>query len=409
MALTGEAAGPPLLAPGPLAACARGALRALGELAGSPHALELDGPALLGERAALAGLRRRGRVSPGGSCRLLRTAEGWIAVSLVRPDDAALLPAWLGEGPSDDPWAFVTSRVADRSAEDVVERARLLGLAAAVAVEPDPVPPPWQRVGARGAPRSERAGARPLVIDLSALWAGPLCAHLLGLAGARVVKVESTRRPDGARFGPAPFYDLLNAGKRSIALDFGTPDGRERLRRLVECADIVVESARPRALLQLGLDAASLVEALPGLTWVSITGYGRSGPGANWVAFGDDAGVAAGLATATGRAAGTPLFCGDAIADPLTGLHAALAALASWSQGGGQLLELALRDVVAHALTFAQPAEKACVREEGDAWEVVVGARRERVALPRSRSPRERARPLGADTDAVLRELGVSC
>ncbi|UCE87318.1 MAG: CoA transferase, partial [Deltaproteobacteria bacterium] len=320
-----------------------------------------------------------------------------------------LLPAWLGEGPSDDPWAFVASRVADRSAEDVVERARLLGLAAAVAVEPDPVPAPWQRDGARGAPQAERARARPLVIDLSALWAGPLCAHLLGLAGARVVKVESTRRPDGARFGPTPFYDLLNAGKQSVALDFGTPEGRERLRHLVECADIVVESARPRALLQLGLDAASLVEALPGLTWVSITGYGRSGPGANWVAFGDDAGVAAGLATATGRAAGTPLFCGDAIADPLTGLHAALAALASWSQGGGQLVELALRDVVAHALAFAQPAEVAGVRGGRDAWEVVVGTRRERVAPPRSRSPRERARPLGADTDAVLRELGISC
>jgi hypothetical protein len=409
MALTGMAAGHPLLAPGPLAACARGALQALQELAGPNHALELDGPALLGERAALAGLRRRGGVSPGGSCRLLRAADGWLGVSLARADDAALLPAWLGEGRVDDPWAFVAARVSSRSAEDVVERARLLGLPAAVAVEPDRDPPPWHRIGARGRPRWRRARAAPLVIDLSALWAGPLCTHLLSLAGARVVKVESTRRPDGARFGPARFYDLLNGGKQSVALDFGAPEGRARLRQLVECADIVVESARPRALLQLGLHAASLVEAVPGLTWVSITGYGRCGPGANWVAFGDDAGVAAGLATATGRAAGRPLFCGDAIADPLAGLHAALAALSSWSRGGGQLVELALRDVVAHVLAFGRPAEPAPVRAQGDAWEVVVGEQRARVASPRSRAPRERARPLGADTEAVLRELGGPC
>jgi crotonobetainyl-CoA:carnitine CoA-transferase CaiB-like acyl-CoA transferase len=115
------------------------------------------------------------------------------------------------------------------------------------------------------------------VVDLSTLWAGPLASHLMQLGGARVVKVESTSRPDGARRGPARFFDLLHAGKESVALDFTSPTGRRALVSLVARADIVLESARPRAMHQLGIDPAALVRARPGLTWISITGYGRRG------------------------------------------------------------------------------------------------------------------------------------
>jgi crotonobetainyl-CoA:carnitine CoA-transferase CaiB-like acyl-CoA transferase len=247
----------------------------------------------------------------------------------------------------------------------------------------------------------------PLVIDLSSLWAGPLCTHLLELAGARVVKLESTRRPDGARSGPPDSFALLNSGKASVALDFGEGDGLRKLHRILEPADIVVESARPRALAQLGVDAQSWVESVPGRTWVSLTGYGRREPGARWIAFGDDAGVAAGLAAATGG--DPPLFCGDAIADPLTGLHAALAALACWRAGGGYLLDLALSDVAAHVLAFGPAPAAAEVHTAGDGWEVVVGQQRVPVSTPRARPIRSAARPLGADTDRVLEELGISC
>ena len=100
------------------------------------------------------------------------------------------------------------------------------------------------------------AGA--LVVDLSSLWAGPLCAQLLTAAGARTVKVESTSRPDGARRGPAPFYDLLHAGQDSVALDFRDHRDVDRLRTLLAAADIVIEASRPRALAQLGIDAAGM-------------------------------------------------------------------------------------------------------------------------------------------------------
>jgi len=231
--------------------------------------------------------------------------------------------------------------------------------------------------------------------------------------GAEVIKVESVRRPDGARKGPAAFYDLLNGGKRSIALDFRSKDGIATLQRILGRADIVIEGSRPRALAQLGIDAAKLVADNAGLTWVSLSGYGRREPEANWVAFGDDAGAAAGLAAMTGGP-DAPLFCGDALPDPLTGLHAALAALAAWLGGGGVLLDLSLREVTAHALLFLPdeadaPRATAERRESETGWEVVAGDERALVAPPRARKPLHEAHPLGADTERVLKELGISC
>ena len=134
-----------------------------------------------------------------------------------------------------------------------------------------------------------------VVVDLSALWAGPLCGDLLARAGATVVKVESTQRPDGARRGPREFFDLLNGHKRSVALDLQSHDGVRVLHDLVRRADVVIEASRPRALAQLGVDGPDLVRAGGPRVWVSITGYGRSGDAANRVAFGDDAAAAGGL------------------------------------------------------------------------------------------------------------------
>jgi crotonobetainyl-CoA:carnitine CoA-transferase CaiB-like acyl-CoA transferase len=199
-----------------------------------------------------------------------------------------------------------------------------------------------------------------------------------------------------------------------VAIDFASTVDRHALSRLLARADIVVASARPRAFVQLGCAPEALLAERPGLTWISITGYGRSGAGANWAAFGDDAATAAGLAMATGHAAGDdgPLFCADAIADPLTGVHAAVAALAAWQRGGGVLASLALRDVAAHVMAFGPPTRAPAItartRLDGTcAWEVHVDGARQTVRSPRARRPSEAARPLGADTERVLRELHV--
>jgi len=421
MALTGFGDGHPVLAPGPLASCARGAMMALARLAGDDLATDLDGPALLGEHAAIWGFSRRGTTSPSGSCRLVACTDGWIAVNLARPDDIALLPAWLEEDAEaiepTDPWRGLSRSVRPRDSGALIERARLMGLPVAPVAPPPQCPPPWLRIDACGTARPHRDRSRPLVIDLSSLWAGPLCTQLLLACGARVIKVESTARPDGARFGPAAFFDLLNAGKQSAALDFGCPEGRRRLARLLAAADIVVESARPRALAQLGVDARALVASRPGASWLSITGYGRREPEAGWVAFGDDAAAASGLCAAMQGVPpdpGPPLFCGDAIADPLTGMHAAVAALASWNSGGGHLLDVPLSATTGHALAFkaedpgsTPAAPDAAVRAAGDGFEVVAAGRVQQVLPPRARTTKSRAPALGADTGAVLRELGI--
>lgn len=451
MALTGARNGPPRLAPGHLAACCEGAALALRDLSPTLWPADFDAPALLGERAAIAGLERRGATSPGGSCRFVKCADGWIAVNLARPDDLDLLPAWLSEGDWSDPvhsdvWQAVARAARQSTADSLVARAQLLGLPAARAQNTQnggqarrDKDTHWCHTTPCGRPRQRRPGDLPLVVDLSSLWAGPLCSQLLCLTGARVIKVESPSRPDGARFGPAAFFDLMNAGKQSLVLDLACPRGRQALRSLLAAADIVVESSRPRALKQLGIEAEASLRQTPGQVWLSITGYGRSSPEANWVALGDDAAVAAGLtlcdlpassvdSAATGSpptggtdwAGAAPLFCGDAIADPLTGLHGAVAALASWHAGGGVLLDVALRNVVAHTLAFGPPPRPASVSAVFPAsttrdasleplWEVTADGVRQRVLPPRARLCREPARPLGADTNELLREFAARC
>ena len=115
--------------------------------------------------------------------------------------------------------------------------------------------------------------------------------------------------------------------------------------------------------------------------------------------------AASGLPLRTGAPGEAPLFCGDAIADPLAGLHAAVAALAAWRSGAGGVLDIALRDVCAHALAFRPDTPGAHVVRDAGQWVVEAGGDRTRVAPPRARAPRRAARGLGADTTAVLAEL----
>lgn len=407
MALTGFADGPAQMCPAPLASCADGAIKALSCVAPATADALPAGSALLGERAAIAGLHRNGAVSPGGGCRLLAAADGWLAVSLARESDWSDVPAWL-ENERVRSWEDIAAAAASRSAEQLVERARLLGLPACISA-PTRTPQSWCVTTRHGppAPTGKRLDP-PKVVDLSSLWAGPLCSHLLQLLGAKVIKVESLGRPDGARNGPRPFYDLLNCGKRSVALPFDD-HGVERLNELIDWADIVIEASRPRALRQLGVFAEQCIARRSGLTWVSITGYGREQPGCNWTAFGDDAAVAAGLSALMQQVSGLSLICGDAVADPLTGMHAAVAALASHQSGGGRLVSLALRDVVAHCIGFSRPQSDAALRERWRTWTAEARSLGLDETPPAARTAPGPARALGADNDSVFAGWGDQC
>jgi len=415
MALTGRRDGQPLMCPVPLGSCADGALLALEAIAGVAAGALPTGAELLPERAALTGLARNGRIAPGGACRLLDCADGRIALTLARADDWASLPAWIGldatlDGGSrereDRTWAAVASVVSGRAVDELVERGRLLSLAVAADRLTEPSAD-WFEIDCEDPAACSATAERPLVVDLSSLWAGPLCTHLLALLGARVVKVESTSRPDGARRGSPAFYDLLNHGKASVAIDLASSASRELLQRLLAQADIVIEGSRPRALLQLGIDPAEHCARGRALTWISITGHGRRPPADGWVAFGDDAAIAAGLGTVMCRTTGGALFCGDAIADPLAGMHAALAAWWSFQHGGARRVSISLRGVVEHCISFADPVDCEALRERQVRWTALARARGREPRPARARELRGAARPLGADNTSVAAALAA--
>ncbi len=340
--------------------------------------VEVDAATMLAGRAAILDLTRRGRISAGGATRLLPTADGWCAVALPRDDDVAALPALMEvDAVTGDPWAALSRWAATYSTDEVVDRARLLDIAAAALGEAAAEPPTVRRCGTSAGPR------RPdglLVADLSSLWAGPLCGQLLARAGAVVVKVESPSRPDGTRRGEPAFFDWMNAGKLSYCLDFDSES--DALHRLLDVADIVIEGSRPAALRRRGLSAEDLA-GRTGRIWLRIRGY-RDQP--DRPAFGDDAAVAGGL---VGGGADGPVFCGDAIADPLTGLEAARAVGESLRRGGGEVVEVSMAQVAARYAALPQSTDS--------------DAPAEPPTPPPAVPP---ASPLGADNAAV--ELLVS-
>ncbi|WP_228765142.1 CoA transferase [Aeromicrobium sp. S22] len=418
MALTGRPDGPPLAPAGNPAGAVRAALAVFSLLAPQQpgRTPRLPGVELLGERAAVMGLRRNAPWSCGGAFRTLAASDGSLGLSLPRADDLSMVPALLEQGDDPaEPWAALESWTADRTAAEAAARAQLLGLAGAAV-------PRWQApadeqlqhrrdvlavpggtsiLSRPGGPR-RRLRPSPLVVDLTSLWAGPLCAHLLGLAGAEVVKVESTRRPDGARTGPPAFFDLLHQGHAAVALDFTTADGRDQLRRLIESADVVLEASRPRALEQLGIDAGASVDR--GTIWTSITAYGRTGPWANRIGFGDDVAAAAGLVLADGEEL---VPCGDAIADPLTGIIAAVATQAALRGDRAHLIDVSMRDVAA-SVAGDPHAVTAAIRAGETGWVVQTGDGSIPVAEPSVRRPECPAAAFGHDTAEVLARLGVA-
>ena len=345
--------------------------------------VHLDAAELLGGRAALLGLSAGGRVSAGGATRLMASGDDWCALTLSRPDDIDAVPALIdSDSEPREPWGAIEDRLRTVGVEAFAERARLLGLPIGVLGETAPARPVIGDLGARAEP-GRWAGV--LVVDMSSMWAGPLCGQVLVRAGATVVKVESARRPDGTRRGATAFFDWMNAGKLSYEADFADATG---LRRLLGAADVVIESSRPAALTRRGLGPAD-IPGRAGRIWLRITGHGTGGDRGDWVAFGDDAAVSGGLVCG---AAGRRRFCGDAIADPLTGIHAAYELLASRARGGGELIEMSMAAVSAGYAQLALDNEIVCTATP--------------LVTDRARSP-------GADNDAVdlvvTRRLAAPC
>lgn len=378
-----------LMLPLPLTGHCDSALEALKALA--PEADLPDTAALMiGERARLRETVRKERFCAGGYGRLLDAKDGRIALNLVRDDDWDLIPAWLEDYIED--WDGIAVAVAQKSTSYLSERAAELGLAVAVDSLPER-PKNWVSVLRfdKATPKQE-----PLIVDMSGLWAGPLASSLLQLCGARVIKIEGPERPDGMRNGHTGFYALLNGGKDCAAFDFRNAEDLTRLKALLARADIVIEASRPRALRQLGIIAEDFVSKKPGQVWARLTAYGQS---ENRIGFGDDIGISAGLATIMQKAHGEPCFVGDAIADPVNGVHLALAIRALMQDGGGAVIDMAMVDVLRFAMGNVPDAPSRVARE----WMAL--AIQDDQPLYTMRENPARVHALSEDTQAIISEL----
>ncbi|UNM17683.1 CoA transferase [Pseudomonas sp. ArH3a] len=219
------------------------------------------------------------------------------------------------------------------------------------------------------------------VLDFSTLLPGPFASLMLADMGAEVLRIESPTRMDLLRIlpphdqGTSASHAYLNRNKRSLALDLKQAEALEIVRALVKDYDIVLEQFRPGVMERLGLGYAALKAINPRLIYVSITGYGQTGP------YKDRAGhdinylALAGIASHTGRQDSGPLPLGVQLADVGGGsLHAVVgllaAVIARQHSGVGQYLDVSMTDCSFSLNAMAGAGYLACGVEPG--WETHV-------------------------------------
>ena len=200
------------------------------------------------------------------------------------------------------------------------------------------------------------------VIELARVLAGPWAGQMLADLGADVIKIENPDGGDDTRaWGPpfvtgkdgenlsAAYYHSTNRGKRSIAVDLKTEEGREVVHRLIATADVVIENFKVGGLVKYGLDHQSLAKQHPKLVYCSITGFGQDGPYAARAGYDYIVQGMSGFMSVTGAPDGEPMKAGVAIADIFTGIYAVTAIQAAlihvMKTGKGQHVDMALLDV----------------------------------------------------------------
>jgi crotonobetainyl-CoA:carnitine CoA-transferase CaiB-like acyl-CoA transferase len=207
------------------------------------------------------------------------------------------------------------------------------------------------------------------VLDLSRVLAGPWVGQNMADLGAEVIKVERPGGGDDTRaWGPpwlkdeagadtreSAYYLSANRGKKSIALDIASPEGRRVVRDLAAKSDVLLENYKVGGLAKYGLDYESLKAVNPGLIYCSITGFGQDGPYAARAGYDFVIQGLGGFMSITGDADGGPMRAGVAVADLFTGMYATVAVTSALLHrerggGGGQHIDMALLDCQVAAL-----------------------------------------------------------
>jgi crotonobetainyl-CoA:carnitine CoA-transferase CaiB-like acyl-CoA transferase len=203
------------------------------------------------------------------------------------------------------------------------------------------------------------AGLR--VVELARILAGPWAGQTLADLGAEVVKIEAPEGDDTRKWGPpfidrgddvsAGYFHACNRGKKSVVVDFRTPEGKADLLGLIAEADVLIENFKVGGLAKYGLDYDSLKVANPRLVYCSITGFGQTGPYAPRAGYDFLMQGMSGLMSITGEIGGEPQKYGVAVTDIFTGLYSVIAIQAALTHrektGHGQHIDMALLDVAA--------------------------------------------------------------
>jgi crotonobetainyl-CoA:carnitine CoA-transferase CaiB-like acyl-CoA transferase len=206
------------------------------------------------------------------------------------------------------------------------------------------------------------------------VWAGPYAGRLLASLGAEVTKVEAPQRPDGTRRSGFAMFDALNRGKRSLAVDLASAEGRAAFDSVLAGCDALIENFSPRVMPSLGLEPTALAQVSPGIVSVAMPAFAPRTSASDWVAYGSGLELHAGLAIWTRH--GKPQVASVPYVDMLSGAFGALATIAGLlrrdSAAPGAALTVVQADVaglvrdLADGNGIAQAAPKGAAAEDSE-------------------------------------------
>ena len=219
-------------------------------------------------------------------------------------------------------------------------------------------------------PQSVQPLSRLRILDLTNNVAGPFGTLALASLGAEVIKVERpwiSELREGRRITPPPkagapdesynrvlWFNEVNRGKRSVAIDLSSEQGRKVLLEIASLSDVIVSNFSTRVMNNLGLDYDTLSRVRPDIIYATVSGYGSTGPAASWSAAGPAIDAASGIAWLTGYPGGPPLRPGNFVPDPIAGLYLAWAVLMAVYRrretGMGERIDLSMLEGMEHVI-----------------------------------------------------------
>ncbi len=201
------------------------------------------------------------------------------------------------------------------------------------------------------APKTPLEGLR--MLDLGRYQAGPRCALMFARMGAEVIKVESLDGDVSRKNGPtvrgqSAYWVQYNSGKKSLAINLRTDEGKEVLRELVKVSDFFLQNFRPGTIETMGFGYDVLKNLNPRIVMLNVSAYGQYGPYSDRVGFDPIGQALGGMMSLTGFPDGPPVKTGFSLIDRITALHATIGALAALREcelsGEGQAIDVCLAD-----------------------------------------------------------------